>query len=113
SLSPKSITLGSILSKIRRGNMIKVHRLQDEEAEAIELVVEGTDKTSAVIGRPISDIELPPHCIMACVVREKKLYFLESKLILAAGDHVILLLLDKKYIHQLEALFQVNLTLMS
>ncbi|PJD92711.1 MAG: Trk system potassium transporter TrkA [Legionella sp.] len=112
-VSPQFITIGSILSKIRRGNMVKVHRLQDEEAEAIELIVEGTEKTSAVIGRPISEIELPPHCIMAGVIRGKHLHFITSRLILAAQDHVILLLLNKKYIHQLESLFQVNLTFMS
>ncbi len=112
-ISPQFITISSILSKIRRGNMIKVHRLQNAEAEAIELIVEGNEQTSAVIGRLISDIELPPHCIMAGVIRGKRLYFMSSKIILAPKDHVILLLLDKKYLHQLESLFQVNLTFMS
>lgn len=112
-LSPQTITIGSILSKIRHGNMIRVHRLQEEEAEAIEIIVEGTDKISAIIGRPISEIELPPHCILAGVVRDKKLHFAQSNLLLASQDHVIVLVLQKKYIHQLEALFSINLTFMS
>ena len=112
-LSPQTITIGSILSKIRHGNMVRVHRLQEEEAEAIELVVEGSDTTSAIIGRPISEIELPPGCIVAGVVRNKKLHFAQSNLLLAPQDHVVLLLLQQKYIHQLEALFAVNLTFMS
>lgn len=112
-LSPQTITLGSILSKVRHGNMIKVHRLQEEEAEAIEIIVEGTEQSSAVIGRPISEIEFPPGCIVAGVVRGKKLYFSNSNLVVAADDHVILLLLQQKYIHQLEALFEINLTFMS
>ena len=112
-LSPQTITIGTILSKIRHGNMVRVHRLQEEEAEAIELVVEGSDTTSAIIGRPISEIELPPGCIVAGVVRNKKLHFAQSNLLLAPQDHVILLLLQQKYIHQLETLFAINLTFMS
>lgn len=111
-LSPQSIILGSILSKVRHGNMIKIHHIQ-EEAEAIEIIVEGTEQTSAVIGRPISEIEFPPDCIVAGVVRGKKLYFVHSNVVLAAEDHVILILLKQKYIHQLEALFAINLTFMS
>lgn len=111
-LSPHTITIGHILGKIRHGNMIKVHRLQEEEVEAVELIVEGTEQTSSIIGRPITEIEFPPHCIVAGVVRGKKLHLIKSNLVLAAEDHVILLLLDKKYIHQLEALFTVNLTFM-
>ncbi len=112
-LSPSTITIGNILSKIRHSNMIKVHRLQEEEVEAVELIVEGTEQTSAIIGRPLSEIELPPHCIIAGVVRGKKLHLVKSNVALAAQDHVILLLLEKKHIHQLEALFAVNLTFMS
>lgn len=112
-LAPQNITIGSILSKLRRGNMVKVHRLQEQEIEAIELVIEGTRKTSAVIGRMVSDIEFPPHCLLLGVVRDRELHINTSKLKLMAKDHLILLLLKKKYIRQLEALFQVNLDFMS
>ena len=112
-LSPHMITIGHILSKIRHGNMIKVHRLQEEEVEAIELMVEGTEQTSPIIGRLISEIEFPPHCIIAGVVRRKKLHLVKSNLVIAAQDRVIVLLLDKQYLHQLEDLFAVNLTFMS
>ena len=112
-LSPQTITIGSILSKIHHGTMLRVHRLQEEEAEAVEIIVEGTDKTSAIIGRPISEIELPPHCILAGVVRDKKLHFAQSNMILAPKDHVIVLVLQQKYLRNLEALFAINLTFMS
>jgi trk system potassium uptake protein TrkA len=113
SLSPHSITIGTILSKIRHSNMVKIHCLETEEAEAIELIIEGTNKNSAVIGRLISEIELPPDCILAGVVRNNIIYGVQSKLHLANHDHVIILVLKQKYIHQLEDLFAVNLTFMS
>ncbi len=112
-ISPQLITIGSILTKLRRGNMVKVHCLQNEEAEAIELVLSGNENSSQVIGRRLADIELPPSCLIAAIVREETVYIAHSEFILKADDHVILLLLKKRYVRQVEALFQVNLTYMS
>lgn len=111
-ISPQLITIGTILTKLRRGNMVKVHRLQDE-AEAIELIISGDELTSRVIGRRLDAIELPQSCLIAAIVRDETVFIADRDLILAAGDHVILLILKKRHIRQVESLFQVNLTFMS
>lgn len=112
-ISPQMITIGSILTKLRRGNMIKVHRLQHDEAEAIELIINGDEQTSRVIGRRIEEIELPPSCSIIAIVRDGTFHIPSSELTLSAKDHVILLLLKKRHVRQVESLFQVNLTFMS
>ena len=112
-ISPELITIGSILTKLRRGNMVKVHRLQNDEAEAIELVISGNERSSQVIGRRLDEIELPPSCFIAAIVRQESVYIANPDLVLEANDHVILLLLQKRYVRQVEALFQVHLTFMS
>ncbi len=112
-ISPQLITIGSILTKLRRGNMVKVHRLQNDEAEAIELILHGDEHTSRVIGRPLSGIELPPSCLIAAVVRAEKVHLTHPEFTFHSGDHVILLLLKKRYVRQVESLFQVNLSFMS
>ncbi len=112
-ISPQLITIGSILTKLRRGNMVKVYRLQHDEAEAIELIIHGSESTSNVIGRKISDIDLPQSCLITSVVRQEKVHIIDSDFVLQDKDHVILLLLKKKFIRQVESLFQVNLSFMS
>ncbi len=112
-ISPQLITIGSILTKLRRGSMVKVHRLQNDEAEAIELVIHGDEQTSRVIGRRLAQVELPPSCLIAAIVRDENVYIASPEFILAASDHVILLLLKKRYVRQVESLFQVNLSFMS
>lgn len=112
-ISPQLITIGSILTKLRRGNMIKVHRLQHDDAEAIELVLNGDEHSSRVIGRSLSEIELPPSCVIAAIVRDDNMHIAKPNLIFKSKDHVILLLTKKRYIRQVESLFQVNLTFMS
>ncbi len=108
-ISPQRIMIGSILAKLRRGNMVKIHRLHDE-AEAIELIIHGDTQTSQVIGRRLDEIHLPPSCMIAAIVRQEKVYIAKADLLLAAEDHVILLLLNKRYVSQVESLFQVNLS---
>ncbi|KTD45668.1 Trk system potassium uptake protein TrkA [Legionella rubrilucens] len=112
-ISPQLITIGSILTKLRRGNMIKVHRLNNGEQEAIELVIHGDQQTSKVIGRKLNEIDLPQGCSVMAVVREDKILMSDPKLTLEAGDHVVILLLKKRYLRQVESLFQVSLTFMS
>lgn len=109
-ISPQLITIGSILTKLRRGNMIKVSRLKNGEAEAIELIIHGDQETSKVIGRRLHDIDLPLGCTIAALVRDQKVYMTDPELILESGDHVILLLLKRRYVRQIESLFQVKLT---
>ena len=92
--------------------MVKVHRLQNDEAEAIELVINGDEQSSQVIGRRLDEIELPPSCFITAIVRGEKVFIASKEFILAAEDHVIMLLLKKRYVRQIESLFQVNLTYM-
>lgn len=111
-ISPQKITIGSILTKLRRGNMVKVHRLPNDEAEAIELVLSGDQHTSKVIGRCLKEINLPKNCFIAAIVRSEKVIIAHPELTLTADDHVILFLMKKHHVRKIESLFQVNLSFM-
>ncbi len=112
-ISPQLITIGSILAKLRRGNMIKVYRLQNNEAEVIELITHGDKLTSQVIGRKLSEIELPPSCSIAALTRGNRVLMPTPELVLEPGDHVVLLVLTRRDVRQVELLFQVSLSFMS
>lgn len=111
-ISPQFITIGSILTKLRQGNMIKVHRLPGDEAEAIELVIHGDEMSSKVVGREVGQLELPEATQIAAIVREDRVIVATPKLVLKAQDHVILLLMHKRFVRQVEQLFQINLSFM-
>lgn len=111
-ISPQRITIGCILTKLRGGNMVRIHRLQQNEAEAIELVTHGDEHTSQVVGRRLDELNLPPGCLIAAVVREDQVYLATPELVLASDDHVILLVLKRRYTRQIETLFQVKLAFM-
>ena len=73
-ISPQTITIGSLLAHVRRGDVVRVHSLRRGAAEALEAVVHGTDKTSRVIGRRVGEIPLPEGAIIGAVVRGEEVH---------------------------------------
>lgn len=109
-ISPRQVTIGALLTRIRRGNVARVHSLRRGAAEAIEAVAEGNPNNSKVVGRSIDEIELPEGTTIGGVVREDKVLIAHHDTIIESGDHVILLVTDKRHIHEIEQLFEVSVT---
>ena len=50
-ISPQTITIGSLLAHVRRGDVVRVHALRRGAAEALEAVVHGDERSSRVVGK--------------------------------------------------------------
>ena len=107
-VSPDQITVGGILSHIRKGDTMKVHSLQHGKAEAIEIVVHGDKNTSKVVGLKIKDLSLPEGVVVGAIVRDSELLMGSKKLVIEQGDHILIMLTDVGKIHQVESLFSEN-----
>jgi trk system potassium uptake protein TrkA len=109
-ISPQQVTIGSLLAHVRRGDVVAVHSLRRGAAEAIEAIAHGDRHTSRVVGRRICEVALPNGVTIGALVRGDEVLIAHGDLIIHAGDHVILFLVDKKRIHEVEKLFQVSVT---
>jgi trk system potassium uptake protein TrkA len=109
-LSPQQATIGSLLAHVRRGDVVNVHSLRRGAAEAIEAVAHGDPSTSKVVGRRIEEIKLPPGTTIGAIVRGEEVIIAHHDTIIEAEDHVILFLVDKRHIPDVERLFQVGVT---
>jgi len=107
-LSPQQATIGSLLAHVRRGDVVAVHSLRRGAAEAIEAVAHGDARTSKVVGRRIDEIDLPPGTTIGAIVRGDKVLAAHHDTVIETGDHVILFLVDKSRIPDVERLFQVG-----
>lgn len=107
-VSPQQITIGALLTHIRRGNMVRIHSLRRGAAEAIEAVALGDKRSSRVVGRAIEDIDLPPGTTIPAVVRGEEVIIAHHDTVIAENDHVILFVPDKRQIAAVERLFQVG-----
>jgi trk system potassium uptake protein TrkA len=107
-LSPQQITIGSLLTHVRRGDISNVHSLRRGAAEAIEVIAHGDSTSSKVVGRRLDEVDLPPGVTIGAVVRGKEVLIAHKHIVVETDDHVILFLVDKTQITAVERLFQVG-----
>jgi trk system potassium uptake protein TrkA len=105
-ISPQTITIGSLLAHVRRGDVVRVHSLRRGAAEALEVVVHGDADSSKVIGRRIEDIALPEGTTLGAVVRGEDVIIAHHDTTVQPDDHLILFLTDRRHIEAVEKLFQ-------
>lgn len=109
-ISPQQATISSILPHIRRGDIVNVHSLRRGAAEAIEIIAHGDAKTSKVVGRSLAEIKLPKGTNIGAIVRGDDVILVHSSTVIETNDHIVLFLVDRKHIPEVERLFQVNWT---
>lgn len=109
-ISPYHATIGTLLAHVRRGDVVMVHSLRRGAAEAIEAVAHGDRKTSRVVDRAVGEIRLPPQTTIGAIVRGDQVIMAHHDTVIEAEDHVILFVVDKKRIAEVERLFQVGVT---
>lgn len=104
-ISPQTITIGSLLAHVRRGDVVRVHSLRRGAAEALEAIVHGDQRSSRVIGRRVEEIMLPEGASIGCIVRGDEVVMAHHDTIVQADDHVILFITDRRHVEQVERLF--------
>lgn len=107
-ISPAQATVGPLLSKIRRGDMVAVHSLRRGAAEVLEVAVHGDAKTSRVVGRRIEEIDLPDGATIAAIIRNHDVIIAHHDTLIEAEDHLIVFVLNKRIIPKVEKLLQVG-----
>jgi trk system potassium uptake protein TrkA len=111
-ISPQLITIGKLLRYVRRGHFVNVHSLRRGAAEAIEVVAHGDRSSSKVVGRKLSELKLPPGTTIGALVREiegkKEVLIAHDHIRVQPEDHVIMFLVNKKNVADIEKLFQVS-----
>ncbi len=108
-ISPQQSTVSALLSRVRRGDVVKVHSLRRGAAEAIEAIAHGDRHNSKVVGRRLEEIKLPPGTTIGAIVRGDEVIIAHHDTLIEAEDHVIMFMVDKKCVKDVEKLFQVGL----
>jgi trk system potassium uptake protein TrkA len=109
-ISPQQATIGTLLTHVRRGDVAAVHALRRGAAEAMEAVAHGDSTSSKVVGRHVEDIKLPAGASIGAIVRGEEVIMAHHDTAIEPEDHVILFLMDKSKIGEVERLFQVGIT---
>ena len=108
-ISPQQITVSSLLTHVRRGDIGNVHSLRRGAAEAIELTAHGDAKSSKVVGKRLDELRLPSGVTVGAILRGEEVLIAHSHIIVESDDHVILFLSDRNKVAEVERLFAVGL----
>jgi trk system potassium uptake protein TrkA len=111
-ISPQQVTIGALLTHVRRGDVVAVHSLRRGAAEAIEAVAHGDARTSRVVGRRIEQISLPEGATIGAVVRGEQVMMAHHDTLIETDDHLIIFMQDRRKTPDVEKLFQVSVTFM-
>jgi trk system potassium uptake protein TrkA len=103
-VTPQTITIGTLLAHVRRGEVVRVHALRRGAAEAIEAVARGEERSSRVVGRTVQDIDLPEGASIGAIVRGEQVLMAHHDTRIRANDHLILFLADRRHIDAVERL---------
>jgi trk system potassium uptake protein TrkA len=105
-ISPQQATISALLTHVRRADIVNVSSLRRGAAEAIEAIAHGDETTSKVVGKEIQNIKLPPGTTIGAIVRGEEVLIAHDKTVIEQDDHVVMFLVDKKYVQDVERLFQ-------
>ena len=107
-ISPQQITVSSLLTHVRRGDIGNVHSLRRGAAEAIELTAHGDAKSSKVVGKRLDELNLPSGVTVGAILRGEEVLIAHGHIVVQSDDHVILFLTDRNKVAAVERLFAVG-----
>lgn len=103
-ISPRDITISSVLRHVRRGRMRAVHAIRQGEIEILE--ADALD-TSFLVGKQISDLNLPRGIKICAIMRGKDAKAVRPETMIMADDRVILAA-EAEHVSIAEKLFSVR-----
>lgn len=104
--SAEEITISSLLSHVRKGDVVKVHTLKRGNAEALEAIAHDSEN-SKVVGKSVEDIVLPEGSFITAVVSsEGEIRAVHHTTIIQPDDHVIVFISNREAVAEIETLFE-------
>ncbi len=104
-VSPRDVTVSTILQHVRRGRIRAVHSIREGLAEVIE--AEALE-TSPLMGTPLREVNLPAGIIIGAVVRGDEVIIPHGDTVIQTKDRVIILATAGQ-VKKVEKLFSVRL----
>ena len=104
-VSPRNITVSTVLQHVRRGRIHSVHTLREGFGELIE--AEALE-TSSLVNSPLKDVNLPAGVLLGAIVRENQIIMPRGNTVVQAGDRVVMFATAEE-VRKVEKMFSVQL----
>lgn len=92
-VSPKAITVSTIMRHVRRGRVKAVHNLLGNFAEILEIEA---SESLRIINVPLKELSLPYGILICAILRDEEVIIPRGESKIKANDHVIMLAIQGK-----------------
>lgn len=103
-ISPKALTVSTILKHVREGNLQSLYPIVEGNVVVIEARAR---ETSHIIGLAIDDVSISSEIVVVALIRSNMLHFLPTRLNISANDKLIIIA-KKESVHKVEKLFSIR-----
>ena len=104
-ISAERITTSALLSHVRKGDVVTVHKLKRGNAEALEAVAHDHEESNAV-GEKVEDIDLPEGSFITGIVSHQgEIKAVHGSTMIDADDHVVVFIDNRDTIGEIETIF--------
>ena len=105
SISAERITTSALLSHVRKGDVVTVHKLKRGNAEALEAVAHDHEESNAV-GKTVEEINLPEGSFITGIVSHQgEIKAVHGDTMVEADDHVVVFIDNRDTIGEIETIF--------
>lgn len=87
-LSPKAITVSTVMRHVRRGRVKAVHNLLGNFAEIIEIEA---SEACAILNTTLEEIDFPKDVFICAIIHNDEAIIPDANSTIKAGDHVVIL----------------------
>jgi len=86
-VSPRLSAINTIIQHIRRGKVLSIKSIKDEQAEIMEAVAL---ETSDIVGKPIKEISMPKGTLVTGIIRNDSVIIPTGESVIEPGDRIII-----------------------
>ena len=101
-VSPSHLLTSLVEEEVARDKIVELLSFDDGRVELVETTL--SDK-SELVGKQISELEIPRECSLVALVREGHVIFPRNETVIASGDE-LLLLTSKSVSNEVQAIFE-------
>ena len=103
-VSPRLSTASAILKYVRRGGILSVATVEENQAEVIEILI---PDSPAFVGKKLMELAFPRGAIIGAIVSDTEAQIPSGETVLQAGDHAVVFAVPEA-VADVEAFFEAQ-----
>lgn len=105
-ISPREAIISALLSNILQESVVKMRIFKQGQVEALELLIQGDQHSSHVVGRKVEDLTLPTGVAFGLAQRDKLVLKIDENYVFTEGDHIVIFLNERSLMRTIVKLFK-------